>query len=50
MRRPITIAAGLLLAALIVVGGVLALRPLGARQPIYTVAQVTMGGRLRALP
>ncbi len=50
MRRPITVAAALLLAALIVAGGVLALRPLGARQPIYTVAQVTMGGRLRALP
>jgi len=38
MKRPITIAAGLLLAALIVAGGVLALRPLGTRQPIYTVA------------
>jgi hypothetical protein len=38
MRRPIAITAGLLLAALIVAGGILALRPVGAAQPTYTVA------------
>jgi len=45
MKRPLARAAALLLAALIVAGGILALRPVGAGQPTYTVAQVTVALR-----
>jgi len=45
MKRPLARAAALLLAALIVAGGVLALRPVEPTGPAYTVAQITMGLR-----
>jgi len=45
MRRPIIIASCLLLATLMVAGGVLALRPVEPMGPAYTVAQATMGLR-----
>ncbi len=45
MRRPIVIAAGLLVAALIVAGGVVALSPAEPAGPAYTVAEVTTGLR-----
>jgi len=45
MRRPLVIAAGLLVAALIVGGGGLALRPVEPAGPIYTVADITVGLR-----
>ncbi len=45
MKRPIVIAVGLLLAALLVAGSVAALLPEGTGQPTYTVAEVTTGLR-----
>ena len=45
MRRPIVIAAGLLVAALIVAGGALSVWPAEPMGPVYTVAEVTTGLR-----
>jgi len=45
MRRPIVIAAGLLLAALIVGGGAMTLWPVEPAGPTYTVADITAGLR-----
>jgi len=45
MRRPLAIALGFLLAAVIVAGGAIALWPAEPAGPVYTVAEITAGLR-----